>query len=52
MERSEGSGQNNEEAEGPEERLAALLEQLQVETAEKDRQAALAAEYVGIAKRA
>jgi molecular chaperone GrpE len=52
MERSEGSGQNNEEAEGPEERLAALLEQLQVETAEKDRQAALAAEYLGIAKRA
>lgn len=52
MEKAEGSEQNGSGAASPEEQLAALREQLQKETKEKDRQAALAAEYLGIAKRA
>jgi molecular chaperone GrpE len=51
MEKAEGSEQNGSGAAGPEEQLASLREQLQAETKEKDRQAALAAEYLGIAKR-
>jgi molecular chaperone GrpE len=52
MEKAEGSEQNGSGAAGPGEQLASLREQLQAETKEKDRQAALAAEYLGIAKRA
>jgi molecular chaperone GrpE len=52
MEKAEGSEQNGSGSASPEEQLASLREQLQVEMREKDRQAALAAEYLGIAKRA
>jgi len=51
MEKAEGSEQNGSGAASPEEQLASLSEQLQAEMKEKDRQAALAAEYLGIAKR-
>jgi molecular chaperone GrpE len=51
MEKAVGSEQNGSGAASPEEQLAALREQLLAETEEKERQAALAAEYLGTAKR-
>lgn len=52
MEKGEGSEQSGNGTADLEEQLASLREQLRVETKEKERQAALAAEYLGIAKRA
>jgi molecular chaperone GrpE len=51
MEKAVGSEQNGSGAASPEEQIAALREQLLTETEEKERQAALAAEYLGVAKR-
>ena len=51
MEKAVGSEQNGSGAASPEEQLAALREQLLAETEEKERQAVLAAEYLGVAKR-